>query len=118
MHTKILLGAILAGFIGLGYAFTVAPSPAAAADGKNLKILPKNMSKKDIKKLMRKMSDALGVECEYCHDMDDMAKDTKLKQEARDMMRMTSDINNRHLKSSKTKVTCETCHRGQKKPAK
>jgi hypothetical protein len=118
MHTKVLLGAILAGFIGLGYAFTVAPSPAAAADGKNLQILPKNMSKKDIKKIMRKMSDALGVECEYCHDMDDMAKDTKHKKVARDMMRMTSDINSKHLKGSKNKVTCETCHRGQKQPSK
>jgi photosynthetic reaction center cytochrome c subunit len=64
------------------------------------------------------VADALDVDCDYCHDMDDMSKDSEKKTVARQMMRMTNEINNRHLKGSSNKVTCMTCHRGKAEPDK
>jgi len=94
------------------------PSSVTAAPGKNLKVYPKSTDSKVIKADMKKVAKALGVQCDYCHDMGDMAKDTKHKDVARDMMRMTGAINDQ-LKKGKYKqpVTCATCHAGQKKPA-
>ncbi len=69
-------------------------------------------------------SRSLGVRCNYCHVMGEWEKDDKSdKQVARDMMRMTSTINNqllpgiKNLMSDKPQVTCATCHRGQEQPA-
>src|SRR5262245_37187313 len=75
------------------------PMAVNADDGaKNLKILPKDMSKADIKKLMKSIASALGVECEHCHNTDNFAEDGEKKEEARAMMRMTGDINKNFFK--------------------
>ena len=90
---------------------------AIAEDGgKNLKVLPKTMSKVEIKKVMKAMSASLGVECDHCHNTEDMAVDTKHKLEAREMMVMVNDINKRYFKGE-MEVTCKTCHRGQHEPS-
>ena len=95
----------------------LAPSPVLAADGgKNLKVLPATMTKADLKKLMKQQATSLGVQCDFCHDTDDYAKDTEHKEVARDMMRMTEEVNARFLKAYDTRVTCDTCHRGKEKP--
>ena len=60
-------------------------------------------------------SDGDGVECDYCHDLDDMAKDTDRKHAARRMMKMVGEINKKHFKG-KPRVRCVTCHNGNKKP--
>jgi len=94
----------------------LAPSPVLAADGgKNLKVLPATMTKADLKKLMKQQATSLGVQCDFCHDTDDYAKDTEHKEVARDMMRMTAEINKAHFKNQ-NKVGCITCHNGQKEP--
>jgi hypothetical protein len=85
---------------------------------KNLQILPKTMPRDQLKALMKAQSKALGVECDHCHEMPDADKDTKNKEIARQMMRMTSEINGRFLKGMDDKVTCNTCHRGKEKPEK
>lgn len=115
MHTKILYGAIAAGLAAMIYAFTVNMAVAQAADAKNLKVLPKNMSKKQIKATMKEIAKSLDVQCDYCHDMDDMAKDTEHKEVARAMMLMTNDLNKKHFKG-KQRIKCVTCHNGQKEP--
>jgi hypothetical protein len=116
MRTKILCGAIVAGLLAIGYVFVaVQPRVADAADAKNLKVLPKDMSKKDIKAVMKKVADALGVECDHCHDLDDMAKDTEHKLVARQMMIMVNDMNKKYFKG-KPRVACVTCHNGKKEP--
>ncbi len=116
MRTKIFLGTILAATLALGYAF-VLDQPVAEADGpKNLRVLPDSTSQDEIRNTMRGMARALGVQCDFCHDMDNMAKDTDKKNEARKMMRMTNAINQRHLQGSSSPVTCMTCHRGEKTP--
>lgn len=73
--------------------------------------------------VMGAYSRALGVRCDYCHVIGEWEKDDKdTKQTARDMVRMTADINV-EVKKIKTiaadnpVVNCSTCHRGQPKPA-
>jgi hypothetical protein len=102
-------------------ALVLAPARAVHAEGgdaaKNLQVLPKDMTKADIKKLMKKQAAALGVQCEHCHDTDDFAKDTEKKEIARQMMKMVGQINKDWFKGE-GKVACITCHNGQKEPKK
>ncbi len=67
-------------------------------------------------------SKSLGVDCRYCHVVDQWEKDDKpTKQIARDMYGMMLSVDDdlariRNLKSAKPIVSCYTCHRGQTKP--
>jgi hypothetical protein len=59
---------------------------------------------------------ALGVRCDFCHNMEDRASDEKpQKVTARKMMEMVKNINATTFNGDQ-KVTCWTCHRGQQKP--
>ena len=96
---------------------------AALADFKNLQVLPKTMSKDELKTYMKAQSKALGVECDYCHDVPDMASDKNDKKLiARKMIQMTNEVNDKWLKgikdADKNKVTCGTCHQGHELPPK
>jgi hypothetical protein len=115
MREKFLHGVILAGALAMVYAFTVAPRLAHAGDPTNLKVFPKNTTKAEIKKAMKSIAEGLGVQCDHCHDLDDMAKDTEKKEVARGMMLMVSETNTKYFKG-KPRVRCLTCHNGQKKP--
>lgn len=99
-----------------------APIPARADGPKNLQVLPKSTTKDQLKVIMKTQAKALGVECDFCHDVPDMASD-KLpkKQAARQMMKMTAELNQKWLDGKngpKGQVTCNTCHRGAEKPEK
>lgn len=91
------------------------PTPGGAGPWKDLQVLPKNISKDELKKTMKSMSRDLGVDCSFCHEEPDMVKDTNKKKLAREMMQMTSDINKKYPATMK-KVTCFTCHRGKEEP--
>ena len=95
----------------------LSPRPASA-DGpwKDLKVLPKSITKDDLKATMKAQAKALGVQCDHCHTPPDMEKDTKNKTIAREMMKMTEEINRVFLKGMDKKVTCDTCHRGKEVP--
>ena len=99
---------------------TRVPVARAASLFKNLQVLPKESSKEQIKAIMRAQAKALGVECEHCHAVPDMAADDNPhKVAARQMMKMTADINAKWLagvKDAKQQVTCATCHQGHEKP--
>ena len=106
------------------------PAPTQIPDEfTNLKVLPKDIGKRDLISVMRAFSGALGKRCHYCHvgepgaDLStyDFASDEKEeKQIARVMMEMTNDINGTHLSKlehEKTvRVRCVTCHRGVDEP--
>ena len=107
----------------------VLPTTDAPAHFKNLKVLPKNISEAELDKIMDNFSFALGVNCNYCHSKKenatpkwDFASDVKPEKEmARNMMRMTNDINKKYFNFSKQKivperVTCITCHKKQSIP--
>ena len=108
MRRMVLLAALALGIGLTGVGF-------AQQGGKNLKILPKTITKPEIKKLMKGIADSLGVQCDHCHDTDDMAKDTKHKIRAREMMTMTAALNKQYFQG-KERVKCVTCHNGKAEP--
>lgn len=97
---------------------------------KNLKVLPKNITKQQMDSVMHQFTGSLGVKCNYCHQYNadtkklDFASDAnKKKLVARSMMKMTAKINKKYFDvagrqslDSKLLVGCYTCHHGQEEP--
>jgi hypothetical protein len=101
----------------------------------NLRVLAKATTGRELIQVMRGFTQGLGVRCQHCHvykgedpnDLSsfDFASDEKApKATARVMMRMASAINDDLLKgvgevaaAGEPKVSCYTCHRGEKRPA-
>ena len=126
---KTLVAIIVSLFMVAGIAAT---KPPEAPKYKNLKILPKNISKEDLDKVMDQFKAALGVKCSFCHapskdtaqKWPDFASDEKPeKLIARKMMKMTSKINKKFFSDNKNEqgvavpaVECMTCHRGSPHP--
>ncbi len=107
----------------------VATAPAGPPPRpKNLKVLPKDITGADLRRIMHEYADDLGVKCEFCHTApdpvthrSDRASDENPKKDiARLMMQMTANINDKveTIPGSKDAdpVTCGTCHRGEKHP--
>jgi hypothetical protein len=105
---------------------TAAPEPGLY---KNLKILPKDISKEALDKVMDGFKEALGVKCNHCHarskedpkKMDFVSDEKEQKGWARSMMKMTAKINDKYFKTEKGKqvvpaITCMTCHNGAATP--
>jgi len=95
----------------------------------NLKVLPKDIGKRELVGVMQAFSGALGVNCASCHvlkvpgdfDSFDWADDQKEhKKIARGMMRMVQEINGTLLPNATHEndfsVRCVTCHHGVKTP--
>jgi len=77
----------------------------------NIKVL-RGTSADSFNQLMHLLSGQLGVDCEYCHLQKDRASDeVKAKRTARDMIRMTAEINKKSFEGKQV-VTCYTCHHG------
>ena len=97
----------------------------------NLKVLPKNISQRDLITMMRGFTGALGVRCQYCHvgregmpldSFNFKSDDKRTKRVARVMIDMLNHINDEHLADVPDRPTphvvvrCETCHRGVSRP--
>ena len=99
----------------------------------NLKVLPKNISGRELHNIMKEYSKSLGVHCNFCHVSEqaegqgrpklDFASDNKPEKiTARNMMKMTEAINNNYLAKmiggdhTLESITCVTCHMGRKTP--
>jgi len=97
----------------------------------NLKVLPKNISSEKLEKIMSEdFQEGLGVTCNYCHVEDktahkfDYVSDAKPEKEtAREMMRMTLELNKTNFKQEHPAlgdttliITCYTCHHGYATP--
>ena len=83
---------------------------------KNLKVL-KIDKPEDIRPIMRSFAAGLGVECSFCHEAGDFAKDTENKERARTMIMMVDYLNTNVLTwQGAPKATCYMCHHGQKEP--
>ncbi|HRH41357.1 MAG TPA: c-type cytochrome [Pyrinomonadaceae bacterium] len=83
---------------------------------KNIKVLT-DMPADQMGKVMNQISASLGVNCAFCHVVDQWEKDDKKsKDEAREMMRMTFELNKAHF-NNRPEITCNTCHNGHDHPA-
>ncbi|NIR48849.1 c-type cytochrome [candidate division KSB1 bacterium] len=97
----------------------------------NVKVLPKDISKQELRRTMFQFATGLGVRCSHCHVAEDVsdlstydfASDEKqTKRMARIMMKLVETINNKELaklgehRNPAIEVACMTCHRGYKKP--
>lgn len=115
--------------VGLGAPCTlVAQIPS---EFKNLKVLPRDISRDSLVLLMRSFSFATGLLCEGCHVMGEGGSfqgahfdldDKENKRKARFMLRMVNRLNAETLPempdrdSPPLAVECKTCHRGLRKP--
>ena len=98
----------------------------------NLKVLPKEISKRELESTMRGFAFALGVRCEHCHvekkapekGLDFPADDKDAKKTARVMLQMVAAINHDYITkvvkaptdTSVIQVQCVTCHHGLAQP--
>jgi hypothetical protein len=139
---SVLLAAAAAALgISVAYAQTApapapAPAPAATARGnpdapanmKNRKVLPANITHRELGQTMRSFALSLGVRCAYCHvgpengplSAFDFASDANPhKNVARGMIRMAMGINEElpKIADKDSKISCYSCHRGAPKPA-
>lgn len=83
----------------------------------NVQVL-KGMSTAEIWEYMIYISGALGVGCQYCHDIENFAADPyPQKISGRLMLRLVQDLNGQYLSQIPTwagnYVQCATCHQGQ-----
>jgi hypothetical protein len=99
---------------------------------RNLKVLSRDLSGQQVNEIMEGWAGSLGVRCDSCHAeateitvADDesnlnYADDSKpMKIIARNMYKMTEEINSIHIakiEGSGMPVTCGTCHRGHVSP--
>jgi tetratricopeptide (TPR) repeat protein len=109
---------------------TALPTAAQIPDEfTNLKMLPKDISKRELVSIMRSWSGALGVRCSFCHVAEDPADlesfdfasdDKEEKRASRIMMEMAGEINKTYLPKLEheggARVRCITCHHGVPEP--
>ena len=127
---KLTITASLLGVMALGIAATM-PQQGPPPKAQNLKVLPKNISHKDLDHIMDKWAASLGVHCNFCHARNeqtnkmDFASDAKPEKEtARYMLRMEQKINKKFFKAGKDSlgmvmeagINCNTCHHGTAHP--
>jgi hypothetical protein len=85
---------------------------AAIVSASNLKVL----TAQNVEITMQNITFALGVGCVYCHDLSNLALDTKPKKaKALMMLEMVRDINAK-FGDGQTHVTCWTCHHASTTP--
>jgi hypothetical protein len=119
---------VLVCVVAVSSAFTNATDPGF----KNLQILPKDITEKQLDSVMHHFTASLNVKCNFCHvkqegnpeEWDWASDKNKHKLVARDMMRMTNKLNDEYFPysgkaenmSTILTVTCFTCHNGSKEP--
>jgi Photosynthetic reaction centre cytochrome C subunit len=122
-------------FVILGFILVISVSLAFTKDDpayKNLKILPKHITKQQMDSVMHHFCASLSVRCNFCHVRNDSTKIWDFasdanphKAKAREMMKMTDKINDKYFDVTGGKktittplmVTCYTCHHGSTGPA-
>ena len=123
----IVVSAALIAFILMSVAFSAPPERKF----KNLKILPKNISEKELDSIMHGFTRGLGVKCDFCHvptgdrKMDFASDEKPEKNIARKMMKMARKINKKYFSYEKDEqgkvvqaLNCYSCHHGEPHPAK
>ena len=73
----------------------------------------KDMPKEKLMEVMNAFTKALGVKCDYCHNVSNFDQDTPRKQVARFMM---TEFSGKLAKSDGSGVMCNDCHKGHARP--
>jgi hypothetical protein len=125
---------LLASVTLLSVVVFMAMSPAPQPEEhkfKNLKVLPKHITDKQLDAVMDEWAHSLNVQCNFCHVRDeqahkmDFASDAKPEKDmARHMYKMMNDINKKYFEAKKdslgmmtqTGINCYSCHRGVSHP--
>jgi len=110
----------------------IRPTADSKPPRRNLKVLPKGISRDQLDSTMDSWKAALGVKCNFCHAPNadstnhhlDFASDAKPeKSMARHMYAMTAKINKKYFSFDNddngmmmAAVSCKTCHRGSPHP--
>src|SRR6476620_12410062 len=123
----IVVSVLLISMVAICVAFSAPPERKY----KNLKILSKNISEKELDSVMHTFTRGLGVRCDFCHVPTadrkmDFASDAKPEKKiARKMMKMATKINKKYFNYNKDdqgkmiqSLTCFSCHHGEQHPAK
>jgi len=124
---KIVTLVSLLAFVIIGVAAVTIPLRTE----RNLKVLPKDISDAKLDSIMKTYNVALGVECKFCHvpvkgfpdSLDYVSDKEPMKENARNMMRMTIDINKNYFYFDKNTqpeylsvIHCKICHKGEPIP--
>jgi len=91
---------------------------------KNIKVLPKHLTERQLDAVMNQWSRSLGVRCNFCHAQDKASDEKPEKLMARKMYEMTAKINSKYFDAKKDslgmmmqkEVSCYSCHRGASHP--
>lgn len=98
---------------------------------KNLKVLPRDITKERLDTIMDHFTASLNVKCNFCHVKTEDGKEwdfpsdkNKHKAVAREMIELTTEINKDYFNVTGEKivyspdlmVSCYTCHNGHKEP--
>jgi Photosynthetic reaction centre cytochrome C subunit len=128
INRKIFIALGLCSVVSLVALTSMAPDDDAP---KNLKVLPKSLTERQVHQVMHEWSVSLGVHCDFCHAANadgkglDFAADTKPEKEmARHMYKMMDKINDKYFEAKKDSlgmvmhsgINCYTCHRGDSHP--
>ena len=99
---------VIAGLFVLVLTGIAAVEQPVNTEFKNLQVLPKNIKADPLDKIMDGFNASLKVSCKFCHEKDKnsevliMEKDDNPEKEiARNMMRMTMDINKKYFQFMK-----------------
>lgn len=84
----------------------------------NVIVLPFTKKREIFKYMKTVVAPGLGVKCNFCHDPNDYASDSKKeKMIARDMMLMVQGVNKNTMKKiGHDDISCWICHRGNTEP--
>jgi hypothetical protein len=134
MNKKIVISLCIGLFLSAGIAAT--HTPPEKHTWKNLKVMPKNIDREQMERVMYKYTRQLGVTCIFCHPqtkpgitpirIDFATDELPQKRTARGMMRMTDKINSKYFDYKNDYsfksffhlvISCTTCHRGISKPS-
>jgi photosynthetic reaction center cytochrome c subunit len=122
LHRRVPAAILLAALAALTPASPAAQEsqePTAEKEFKNIQVL-KGMPASQLMPVMHFMRSSLGVHCDFCHVAENGKYDLdtkKNKETARRMIRMVMAIN-RESFEGQTRITCNTCHRGQEHPVR
>jgi hypothetical protein len=104
-----IVGAVVAVFV-----FGLVPKSQSDPEFKNVQVLT-DLSMDELKEYMAEVTEYLGVEkCTFCHVRDKSSDEVQHKVVAREYMKLVRELNGGFFKEKEHKVTCFTCHRGNK----